>query len=381
MKLRKIIVLVLILFTSFLSANAQETSDIIRKAVSLQSRGDINGALKLLDKALAQKKDLPEIYKMRSLIRLTLGDMKGAIDDLTEAIKIEPKNLQLYMRRADIKVKIIDETALSDYDYIIANDYKVSDAYDGRARFNLKLGKIDQAVDDYKTALAKDSNSVKSILGLSSIYEEKGKIDEAITLLKEFLVKYELNKPSLKIERTDLLLTGDATVIKDTDKKHGTEQVIVVGNQVISIQDPKTVKENGEKTAKEIEDKLNLSLAYKNLAQLLAGRQNLDEALQNVEKSIALNENNSDSFGIRGEIFLMQKKYQNALKDFDKAIMLNPNQPNYYADRGIAYLFLNEQGKAQKDFDTFIKLNPAGKPFVDKMVESVKQIKNLDNNK
>ena len=84
------------------SAIAQESSKTIREANGLMTRGDLKGAIAILDKAIEKRKDLFEAYKMRASLQLFSGNLAGAISDLDRAIEIKPE-ANLYAQRADYK--------------------------------------------------------------------------------------------------------------------------------------------------------------------------------------------------------------------------------------------------------------------------------------
>lgn len=76
----------------------------------------------------------------------------------------------------------------------------------------------------------------------------------------------------------------------------------------------------------------------------------LDEATTNIDKSITLNPNNSNSYYIKGVIKQKQLDFNGAITLYKKAIQLNPKNSDALAKCGIAYGKLNDMPNACKYF-------------------------------
>ena len=87
-----------------------------------------------------------------------------------------------------------------------------------------------------------------------------------------------------------------------------------------------------------------------------------DKAIEQYDKSIALNPNSAQAFINRGAAKYSLDQHEDAIKDaikdFDKAIRLNPDHASAYLNRGAAKYSLDQHVEAIKDFDKAIRLNP-----------------------
>jgi len=81
-----------------------------------------------------------------------------------------------------------------------------------------------------------------------------------------------------------------------------------------------------------------------------------EEAIENYNKTIALNPNVSTVYVLRGNAYASLKKHEEAIEDYDKAADLDPNNPKIYSYRGYAYAELEKYEEAIKDFNEAIKL-------------------------
>jgi tetratricopeptide (TPR) repeat protein len=99
-------------------------------------------------------------------------------------------------------------------------------------------------------------------------------------------------------------------------------------------------------------------LSYSNRGRdyALAGRDAL--ALEDLERSLALNPNDADALQCRGIIRLKRKEYDRALADLDKSIAIQPWRSDYFRNRSIANRVAGRLDLAIADADSVIRLAP-----------------------
>ncbi|MGN6646552.1 MAG: tetratricopeptide repeat protein [Cytophaga sp.] len=82
-------------------------------------------ALNDINKAISLKKDDDHCYLIKSSILYEMGQIKKAIETLTQCIKINNKNLEAYYYRANYYIEINDnQNACKDFDVLIRENYK-----------------------------------------------------------------------------------------------------------------------------------------------------------------------------------------------------------------------------------------------------------------
>jgi tetratricopeptide (TPR) repeat protein len=345
---------------------AQSPAKSTREAAEYMSRGDLKGAIAILDKAVEQKKDLLEVYRMRSSLRFFSGDIPGGVADLDKVIEIKPDG-KTYAERAFFKTFLRDtDGALRDYDSAIANGYKIDRAYVGRANVKSDKGDLEGAIEDFTTAIGLNPTSAQAHVALASTLSQVGKNDAAIEILQGFLDTYE-GKRDGKLPKTKMEPTGINVTIKDEKSENEAIQKGISGQMM------KTSDNSPEDSINKQERIMNIALAYANLAQMLEKKGEFDKALLNVEKSISINNSDFYPIGLRGKILLDLGKLQESLADLNKAIRLMPSISTHYADRGILFLMLGKNTEAQADFDEFLKLAPKAEEYLKKRIESMKQ--------
>jgi tetratricopeptide (TPR) repeat protein/V8-like Glu-specific endopeptidase len=89
------------------------------EATILRQNGDYNGALVLLNRAIATRPQAAAYY-MRANIYMSLGDTSRVIDDLNRAIKLDPQNASAYMLRGNMLQSNRDWSgSIADFDRVI----------------------------------------------------------------------------------------------------------------------------------------------------------------------------------------------------------------------------------------------------------------------
>jgi Tfp pilus assembly protein PilF len=101
-----------------------------------------------------------------------------------------------------------------------------------------------------------------------------------------------------------------------------------------------------------------VSIAYTNLGAAFANREQLNKAIENFDKAIALNPNDYLAYSNRGAAFEKMGRLDKAIESYDRAVTLNPNDFTAYYNRGITFAGMGQLKKAIKDFEQAIALNP-----------------------
>ena len=114
------------------------------------------------------------------------------------AIRLNPFNVKAYAGQGWLKSKLRKPLlALSAFETGIANNANNPDAYIYYGDYlRLKLGKDDEAEQQYLKAIAKNSNSILAYNALVNLYNSQGKSEQSIAILNQTL-KASPNSPDL----------------------------------------------------------------------------------------------------------------------------------------------------------------------------------------
>lgn len=83
----------------------------------------------------------------------------------------------------------------------------------------------------------------------------------------------------------------------------------------------------------------------------------LDGALADLTKAIALDAKNAKAYNVRGDVYMKLGKSEKAFSDFSKAITLQPEKVDFWISRGTAYSDLQQHEKAISDLKHAVDLD------------------------
>lgn len=96
----------------------------------------------------------------------------------------------------------------------------------------------------------------------------------------------------------------------------------------------------------------NDSSLYNTRAYVLNTKGDYDKAIEDCNKSIALDTNKPNAYKNRGLAYSGKKEYEKAIEQFNKAISIDPTYMYAYDGRGDTYIKLANKDKAMADFKT-----------------------------
>jgi tetratricopeptide (TPR) repeat protein len=164
------------------------------RARVLAALGRTDEALGAVTAVIAQDPAYDELYFERAAIRRSAGDLSGALADYDETIRLRPNLAEAYHNRADTYVQLGDtERALADLDVALALEPDLEPALLARASLSLERGDHDGATRDIAHGLstAPDSADLWAARGQlllqqatseDGLSQARGALDQAVEL-------------------------------------------------------------------------------------------------------------------------------------------------------------------------------------------------------
>ena len=125
-------------------------------------------------------------FYLRGALRIQNKEYRQAIEDYSEAIKLNPKFVDAYLKRCEMRYKMGDNQGVLDDCYqVFKINPNVAKAhyYQGRARYS--LGYTQPAIKSYDLAIANDNNYPQAYYYRGIAYKEILAISEAIEDLNQ----------------------------------------------------------------------------------------------------------------------------------------------------------------------------------------------------
>lgn len=351
---------------------AQSNQNPVSEASLKLKSNDLNGAIAILDKAIAKKPTYFEAYEFRAYIYSLTNNYPNAVKDISVAIELSSHG-ELYKKRAFYRQMSGDLMgALNDYNVAIEKGVESADVFNARAKLKRLTNDLDGMEEDYLLALKIRPHFAAAANGYAGVLSIRGKQQEAINYLEQFLTKIEkdwnYNFPNPKVE-TVKGKELQSEPFKDND---GQAIMAISGTRIVSQKKVTTIEE-AEKDRAEMEQILNIGVCYSTLARMYEKENELEKASFNIKKAFNLNPTGIGLYDIRGRIRLKQGDYDGAIFDFTKALETTPVAQGNLADRGIAYLLKADNEKAQKDFEKYLQQYPKAKENLDERIEEAKK--------
>ena len=302
------------------------------KGLALGNTNDTSAALVAFDKAIAlvpsgSQSKFYYLWKYRSFALKELGDFKGALIAVSEAIRFEPEDIIAVNEKASLLSKLGDKKgAIAIYDRIIARGEKAW-IYSNRGSVKSDLGDKKGAIIDYNMAIRINPQYVDAYSNLgvakADLGDKKGAIsdyDIAIRINPQFALAY-YNRSSVKSE---------------------------LGDKKGAISDCDTA----------IRISPQFALAYYNRGVAKADLGDKKGAISDYDAAIRINPQIYKAYYNRGIARYKSDDKKGAIADFDIAIRINPQFTNAYVNRGVTKSELGDKKGAISDFDTVIRINP-----------------------
>ncbi|MDB9468408.1 tetratricopeptide repeat protein [Dolichospermum circinale CS-539/09] len=233
------------------------------------------------------------VYKARGDSHWNLKNYKQAINDYTQAIKLDDKNAIYYVGRGFAYFQLKDyKQAINDYSQAIKIDDKNAIYYNGRGLTYLKLKDYKQAINDFTQAIKLDTKN-------AGYYGARGL---AYLQLKDY------------------------------------KQAINDYTQAIQL-DPKNAGYYGARGD-----------AYLQL-------KDYKQAINDYSQAIKLKPDFTEAYYVRGIAHYFLKDYKQAIDDWNQAIKLKPDYPEAYTNLGIVSYEMGELETAINYWRNAIKIN------------------------
>lgn len=312
-------------------------------------------ALAALDKALKHlpKKDKgmrATAYQFRGSVNAELNDTVQALEDYAAALKIDSRNVDVLRELGDLYFD------MNKYDLSDANFRKIIEVepgnaigYMGLGRNALRQGQTDEAIQWFEKAAKLDPSYSLAYSFRAEAYIEQKKWREAV----DDIVK------ALDIDADDKAFYLMTNLPAEADPFMEAKLKVQMAKQPMNAYWPfcmgslaqsnedyeKAVQYYGKANEMDSDPGIltRMAVCYNNLRRF-------PEALEYLEKSIAMTSEEGFASRIRAEVLFNMGRFEECLAERDRLVADYPEYAQAYIDRGEVYMTIGEYDKALEDY-------------------------------
>lgn len=337
-------------------------------ATAQASNNELGAALSNAEKALKKlpKKDKVYIvaaYQVLGICHLNVNDTVAALKDYESALKADKENLDTYERRGQLYYEL-EKYDLSDADYrrMMELDRGNTMGYMGVGRNLVARQRWDEAIDMFSQAAKLDPKYSSAYSFRAEAYAGKEDWNRATDDIVEALNIDGDNKAFYLMTRIDKAarpLLKAKLNIKMTKEPSNRYWPYCLG---VLAQECEDYEEAVDFYAKANALDAN-SVFLEKCAQCLNELGRYGEALDFVERGIAMNSEDTDLIELKGTILGNMGRFDEALRQNDTIISIYPENPLNYVARAETHMGAHNWKKAAEDYTTAVVLLPALEDF------------------
>lgn len=209
---------------------------------------DTVSALADLDKALELNNKLPNAYVIRaSLLMTSPAGYEEAEADISEAIRLEPKEADLYVNRAFLRYNRDDYFgAMADYDYAVQVDPLNSAAVYNRALLRMESRDNDRAIRDFSRVLELDPEDYRALYNRALLYSDTRNYAKALEDINQLIERFP-RLPEALYMRSEVYRRQGKMALAETDYKRALAIAKALPAEGIPAEGENAPRENGEK--------------------------------------------------------------------------------------------------------------------------------------
>ncbi len=373
----------------------QEAEKHIQTGDNFLSSGDWNNALTYYTKAISIDRSYARAYMKRALVYRFLQRFQEANIDYQYALRINPYSEYIYNERAKLKMMAMDyKGAMEDISKAISLNPENTESRELQIDDLIALGRYDQALKvldtieydqdslgfleplkrTYICILKKDWDQAE--LNLDSVfnadtvlavaYDLKGMLlfgqerydesleaySKAISIDPDFAMAYynrSLNYRAQGNQKKALEDLNKAIEISKNERNSFLARAVVkkeMGDMKGALEDYNQVLENNPEYSEAL---YNLAFTNKVLG-------NEAQAMIDAQELVAMDPDKAENWNLKGNVELLFGKYDDAIDSYTEAISLNLEYAEAYYNRGLAYYMSNRSQNGCLDVETSIQL-------------------------
>ncbi len=234
-------------------------------------------------------------------------------------------------------------------------------AHDNRGLHLYKSGQVDEAMADYRQALAINPAYLNANNNLGHALAERGRPADAIPLYR---VAMQAQPTHLEVRNNLANALSDVNQLDEAMEHYGYV-LVRQPNHVNSLNGSAVVlamKNRVPEAKARLEHSLRVApdnaSAHNNLGNVCSMLGERDAAIRHYRRATELNPREAHAFFLIGTLLSQQEKFAEAVGSFQRAIVLRPENPDALAQLGLALARLGRRDEAVRALQTSLQQRP-----------------------
>ncbi len=340
------------------------------------ANGDLTAAKAKFDKAvsLTKGKDATVYNKIAdAYLSSKQNDFSAALEALTNAEKLEPKNIETQLLMGDAlfqrdKSKGNANEAVAKYNKALDIDPKSNKGLLRKGQLYARARNYNAAIEQYKEAVQHNPNYAPAYREFGEIYAKARFFNDAKKQYEKYLELCGENKYA-KIRYISFLweTANYETCIQKIGEVWNTDTTFNSLNRAAAysyyeLKDyNKGLSKMNSFLKRQPEDKISY-LDYKYYGRLLNKTGSDSLAIIPLKKAIDKNPEDAELYSDLGLIYSARKKYDEAIAAYDKKIAMNKADANDYFKQGLSYVGAGKYTASLTCFDSVMRKAPTYMP-------------------
>jgi tetratricopeptide (TPR) repeat protein/predicted Ser/Thr protein kinase len=332
------------------------------------AQGDWEGAIEELTEALRLDPTLPVARYNRAVAHRRLGDWESALEDLNEAIRQDPDDALSYAERGSLRAEHQPDHpgALEDLDHALRLRPDHAEYYFSRGTIRFQRGEVPEAILDYGQAVDRDPDHLQAYYNRAVAHE---RLDDYQAVLKDCTEAIRIDpdcarayarrataRAKLNSDPEGVAHDLERALELDPDQPAVRKNLEFV-RSVIAERD--SVADQVAEVSEELRHRPNDASKFneRGVAREAAG--DYSGAIEDYTRALELDPDYAQAYYNRGTAKGNSGDWQGQLEDCSEAIRLDPTFTAAYVNRGTARSHLGALEQAIQDFNRALELNPS----------------------
>jgi len=178
-------------FTDVINRDNTQYGAYINRSISRLNQKDTLGAINDMEEAILVNPLVADAHKFSAAIYYELNNFDLALERINEAINLDYKQAMYYMLRGAIRYQTDNlRGTLEDFNRFVELEPRNPMGYSNRGILRVEIGDINNAIDDFSRVLAINPNDLLTLFNRSLLYLQVGELNEAASDLSLIIDAY-----------------------------------------------------------------------------------------------------------------------------------------------------------------------------------------------